>query len=115
MPQLGIRYEGKSDHQRDEPSFSPKTSGPGTARPRAGPRHQGTRKPATALVAGAARYRSGYGTAVVAGGVRSVVQYMHLRAAIGIVPRHAGQSRSIAACLRVSMSSSLPTGVTTRK
>ena len=63
---------------------------------------------------GMASFRCGYGTAVVIGGVRSVVQYMHLRAAIGILPRHLGHSRSVAASLRLTMSSSLPTGVTTR-
>ena len=40
---------------------------------------------------------------------------MHLRAATGIELRHCGHSRSVAACLRISMSSSLPTGMTTRK
>ena len=76
----------------------PKTSGPGTARPRAGPRHRDAER-----FQGRWLRRRGY-----RGGVRSVVQYMHLRAPIGILLRHSGHSRSVAACLRLIMSMSRP-------
>jgi hypothetical protein len=50
--QAGVRYKRQITNHEGKPS-SPQTSGPGTARPRAGPRHQGIPAPPPP------RYRSG--------------------------------------------------------